>query len=279
MDLFEIWATAASGRHGGLTDSSKKMYSSMWGKLRRYLGEQGADPATCGTPVLEAFLSTLASPSSAMRYARLMEAVFAHRGEFNPAAGLSTRLERPRRPVPTAVNVDQAEKLLSIEPTSWLSIRDLALAAVALGSGAKPGELATLTVTDIHLDEIPPFFTVATHGRVRAVPLAPVAREPLKAWMAVRQMGRLPDGPVFCSGSGAALSPSALWRACARVFKAADVEARHIGGQSLRNAFAIRQLRLGKPVTVVRDWLGHKQTESTLVFKRLIVNPGGIEAE
>jgi hypothetical protein len=32
-------------------------------------------------------------------------------------------------------------------------------------------------------------------------------------------------------------------------------------------------------VIVVQQWTGHVETESTLRYRRLVVNPGGVEAE
>jgi hypothetical protein len=50
-----------------------------------------------------------------------------------------------------------------------------------------------------------------------------------------------------------------------------------ICGRVLRGAFATRQLRAGKPTTVLRDWMGLAQETSAAAYGRAIVNPGGVE--
>ena len=251
----------------------------MWGKLIRYLTDNASTAETCTSSLLQQFLLTLESPASALRYARLIERVLVARSP-NPAEHLSRQIARPKRPLPAAPGRAQIEALFQSPPDTWLELRDQALVATAIGSGAKPGELAQLRVTDLRVDEAPPHFLVTSHtGQARAVPLAPIAREPLRAWLAARSQLDPGDGTVFCTNKGTALSPSALWRAHARTCANAGIRLAHVGGQAMRNAFALRQLQHGKPAPVVRDWLGHKQLESTLRYKRLIVNPEGIEAD
>jgi hypothetical protein len=41
----------------------------------------------------------------------------------------------------------------------------------------------------------------------------------------------------------------------------------------------MRQLARDKPIDVVQQWAGHVELKSTLRYRALVVNPGGVEAE
>ena len=76
--------------------------------------------------------------------------------------------------------------------------------------------------------------------------------------------------------------PATLYRKVQSILKAHGSSLRPRGGfgpQVLRNAFLVRQLEKQKPVAVVQQWAGHVETKSTLRFRSLVVNPGGVRAE
>jgi integrase len=135
------------------------------------------------------------------------------------------------------------------------------------------------------LDADPPYINVAAHGKVpeRKAPIIPFAREPLRRWLELRAtLVAATERVVFISGKGGKMLPATLYRKVQAVLKSSDSALRPRGGfgpQVLRNSFLMRQLAKDKPVDVVQQWAGHVETKSTLRYRRLVVNPGGVEAE
>jgi len=207
----------------------------------------------------------------------------------NPARALLVQFPAPlTRPLPETLApreearvIDRLVSAATTPQTPWRTVRDAAIAAAAIGSGLQPRELIALTLADVFLDEAPPFLTVAAHGRrpERVVPVSPALRPVLAAWLTLRRArGGALDGAVFCSGADAQpLTVRTVHRACEHWMGTANIERTHAGARLLRGTFATRQLRAGKPVPVLRDWLGLAQDGSAAVYARAIVNPGGVE--
>lgn len=228
------------------------------------------------------------------RYLRTLEALYdqlqrEHIRFDNPARSLLHRYPPPRtRPLPEALTPTEEARLiqvlldaLSTPASPWRERRDAAIVATAVGSGLQPRELIALRIDDVHLDETPPFLTVAAYGRrpERVAPISPTVRPVLAAWMDIRDQLAPPGAPaLFCATrKGDPLSARSVHRACEGWIKRAEVSRTHKGGRVLRGAFATRQLRAGKPTTVLRDWMGLAQETSAAAYGRAIVNPGGVE--
>ena len=154
-----------------------------------------------------------------------------------------------------------------------------------IGSGLYATEVIGLQLQHLFLDCEPPYIVIDAHGKVpeRRAPIIGFAREPLRTWLSVR--ANLPLGAeqtVFVSGKGGRMLPATLYRKVRAILKNADSALRPRGGfgpQILRNSFLMRQLAKDKPVDVVQQWAGHVELKSTLRYRGLVVNPGGIEAE
>jgi integrase len=163
----------------------------------------------------------------------------------------------------------------------WRMLRDAAIVAMAIGSGLQPREIVALGRRDMHLDETPPFVTVAGYGRrpERVAPVSPSVRPLLDAWICVRaRLCTDAAGALFCATPrGEPLTVRTVHRACEAWLDRAGIDRTHKGARVLRGAFAARQLRAGKPARVLRDWMGLALEGSAAAYARGIVNPDGIE--
>lgn len=228
------------------------------------------------------------------RYLRTLEALYdqLQRERLrpdNPARTLLHRYPPPRtRPLPEALTPTEEARLtnallesLNTSLRPWRELRDAAIVATAIGSGLQPRELIALRIDDVRLDETPPFLTVAAFGRrpQRVAPISPTVRPVLATWLGTRQAFANADTPaLFCATRGGdPLSVRSVHRACEAWIERAHIHRTHKGARVLRGAFATRQLRAGKPTTVLRDWMGLAQETSAAAYGRSIVNPGGVE--
>lgn len=177
------------------------------------------------------------------------------------------------------------DMVLAEPPRFWRDYRDQAMMVLIIGSGLYASEVINLTLDDVVLDAEPPYINVPAHGKVpeRKAPVVAFAREPLRKWLELRATLSLGgERTVFVSGKGGRMLPATLYRKVQSVLKSHDAALRPRGGfgpQILRNSFLMRQLAKDKPVDIVQQWAGHVETKSTLRYRRLVVNPGGVEAE
>jgi len=283
--------------------------------VRRYLAslhEQGSTLERAGMEQIACFLNALehvqrdGTPAlTRHRYLRTLEALHSELSRAgmrtdNPARHLQRQFPAPRtRPLPEALAPGEEGRLLAAlqsvlahsgsgidnapadVETGWRLLRDAAMVAMAIGSGLQPREIVALDRRDLHLDEVPPFVTVAGYGRrpQRVTPVSPSVRPLLESWVKARaRLCTDAAGPLFCSTArGGPLTVRSVHRACEGWLDRAQIERTHKGARVLRGAFAARQLRAGKPTVVLRDWMGLALEGSAAAYARGIVNPDGVE--
>jgi site-specific recombinase XerD len=283
--------------------------------VRRYLASldrQGSTLQHAGPEQIATFLDTLehlqrdGTPAlTRHRYLRTLELLHSELSHArlrsdNPARTLMQQYPAPRtRPLPESLTENEEARLLSAMQQAmallppgmaavdagadggWRMLRDAAIVAMAIGSGLQPREIVALGRRDMHLDETPPFVTVAGYGRrpERVAPVSPSVRPLLDAWIGVRaRLCTDAAGALFCATPrGEPLTVRTVHRACEAWLDRAGIDRTHKGARVLRGAFATRQLRAGKPARVLRDWMGLALEGSAAAYARGIVNPDGIE--
>lgn len=300
---FENWQRSVPHTEGFLySERSVRQHCAMWRRFIQYLTANMLDVRSVQSDKLAQFLDGLTSKdggaaedSTKRRYLKLLAAVFDHlkmtgvRRGGNPCAALFKYFRPAPEKNPGALASQEDEKfvemVLAQPPRFWRDYRDQAMMVLIIGSGLYTSEIINLELDQIILDADPPYINVAAHGKVpeRKAPIVPFAREPLRKWLELRATLPLGDErTVFVSGKGGKMLPATLYRKVQSILKSNDAALRPRGGfgpQVLRNSFLMRQLAKDKPVDVVQQWAGHVETKSTLRYRRLVVNPGGVEAD
>ncbi len=300
---FENWQRSIPHAAGFLyAERSVRQHCAMWRRFVQYLDANGLDVRTLQSDRLAQFLDDLrsksgcaAEDSTKRRYLKLLDAVFEHlqktgvRRGGNPCAALFKYYRPAAEKNPGALASQEDEKfvaaVLAHEPRTWREVRDQAMLVLIIGSGLYASEVIHLELDQLFLDADPPYIQVAAHGKVpeRKAPIVPFARAPLRRWLELRATLPLAqERAVFVSGKGGRMLPATLYRKVQSVLKSHHGALRPRGGfgpQVLRNSFLMRQLSKDKPVDVVQQWAGHVELKSTLRYRRLVVNPGGVEAE
>lgn len=136
--------------------------------------------------------------------------------------------------------------------TAQGALRDLV--AAALMTGARFGELATLTVRDFDSANGTVFIERSKNGRARHIPLT-AGGAALFERLAV---GRDPRAPLLRGETGEAWKPAQYQRAFKAALERAKLES--ITLHELRHSYASAMVRNGAPLIVVAEALGHSGT-------------------
>jgi integrase/recombinase XerC len=184
----------------------------------------------------------------------------------NPCTGLKPP-RSPRR-LPAVLSPDEAVRLVTIEGTDTLALRDRALFELAYSSGLRLAELAGLDLDRVDLD----------HGEVRVwgkgakeriVPVGTAARAAIRAWLPARaSVPQRDPKALFVGRSGARISPRAIERRLAE-WAVKQGLSQHVHPHMLRHSFASHVLQSSGDLRAVQEMLGHASIASTQVYTHL----------
>ena len=226
------------------------------GEIRRYvamLHSRGLSPRT------------LALTLSAWRgYFRWLAR---HRGfRSNPVLGI--RAPKAARPLPKALSVETAQRLLDAEDDKApLLIQDQAMFELMYSSGLRVGELVALNLVD---EPAQGEVTVTGKGsKTRTVPVGAKARAALGSWLSMRSKIAAPDErALFVGARGRRISPSRVWHRLTAWAKRRGI-AEHVHPHMLRHSFASHMLQSSQDLRAVQELLGHASISTTQVYTHL----------
>jgi integrase/recombinase XerD len=213
-----------------------------------------------------------------------------------------TFLTRPELPTQTAT--PEAEERLwaaigAMKGTQpWKVSRDQAIVTLMLGAGLKVAEIMGVHRDRLSFTESGIFIEISpavAAGGVRwhrtriSDELVGRAQPLLRAWLEMREREALP-GPYLFMGTrqGTPMTKATVYGVVRRVMREAGLkkdgevkgEARepgegvvHVGGRTLRNTFAVRELRAGADPELVGELLGHKERKSIRRYERAARRP------
>ena len=188
-----------------------------------------------------------------------------HRGfQSNPVLGI--RAPKAARPLPKALSVETAQRLLEGEEDGApLLKQDQAMFELLYSSGLRVGELVALNVDD---DPAQGEVTVTGKGsKTRTVPVGAKARVALQRWLAVRLA--LPgEKALFVGVRGKRITPSGVWRRLTAWAKRRGL-AEHVHPHMLRHSFASHMLQSSQDLRAVQELLGHASISTTQVYTHL----------
>ena len=185
----------------------------------------------------------------------------------NPVLGL--RAPKSAKPLPQALSIEQAVKLVDIEEDSILSTRDHAILELFYSSGLRLSELVNLNMSA--LDFVEGTVTVTGKGnKTRIVPLGDFAIKAIKSWFSVRPqvVNELADKPVFISLHGKRISARNIQY---RIKQWAIKQGIHssVHPHMLRHSFATHVLQSSGDLRAVQEMLGHANISTTQVYTHL----------
>jgi integrase/recombinase XerC len=184
----------------------------------------------------------------------------------NPCAGL--KAPRSVRRLPSALSPDEAVRLVTMEGSDALTMRDRALFELAYSSGLRVSELAGLDLASLDLatGEVRAW---GKGSKERIIPVGAPAIKALGAWLETRRaMAARDTDALFVSRSGRRLTPRAIQQRLAGWARKRGL-GRHVHPHMLRHSFASHLLQSSGDLRAVQELLGHASIASTQVYTHL----------
>ena len=188
------------------------------------------------------------------------------RVQLDPCVGLRPP-KSPKR-LPDALSPDEATRLVAIEGTSPLALRDRAMLELFYSSGLRLSELAGLTIDRV--DWASGEVRVWGKGaKERIVPVGDPAMRALVKWSDVRKEIAPADcAALFVSQHGAPISVRSI-QARMKEWAIKQGLPRHVHPHMLRHSFASHVLQSSGDLRAVQEMLGHASIASTQVYTHL----------
>jgi len=181
----------------------------------------------------------------------------------------SEKLEMPRtwRRLPGVLSRAEIESILEApQLTDRMYWRDKALLEFAYASGVRVGELISVTVRDLALEE--GFATVFGKGaKERLVPIGRAARRALDVYLRELRPSIAKSGvsTVFVNARGTPLTRMGVLKILRRHVRQAGVKKR-VTPHTLRHSFATHLLEGGADLAAVQEMLGHADISTTQIY-------------
>ena len=246
------------------------------GFLTRHLAEEPSLAAlsTLRAADLRAWLASEAAEGAGPRTrARHLAAVrgffrfLARRhGITNPQLAL---LATPRASPPLPHALTPAEALAvttdigEVSDLARTQARDTALFTLLYGSGLRIAEALALTVAEAPREGSDAMLRVLGKGsKPRIVPVLPVVRTAIAAWLRLHPHAADPAAPLFVGVRGDRLNPGVAQRTL-RTFRQQHGLPDHATPHALRHSFATHLLAEGADLRTIQDLLGHASLSTT----------------
>jgi integrase/recombinase XerD len=210
-------------------------------------------------------------PSSIRRNMSAVRTYFAFLLAEGQVVGDPTdRVELPKtwRRLPGVLSRDEVASLMDApDPGDRLFWRDKALLEFAYASGVRVGELTSVKVRDVDVQE--GLAVVFGKGsRERIVPLGRAALQSLIVYLReIRPtlVGHDSEGVVFVNARGTPLSRMGVWKILQRHVRRAGLTKR-VTPHTLRHSFATHLLEGGADLASVQEMLGHADIATTQIY-------------
>ncbi len=190
-------------------------------------------------------------------------------GHVHNAAIGAVRTPRLPQTAPRPLAPDQALKVIdtaaSLSEEPWIARRDVALFTLLYGCGLRIAEALELDRGDVPSGDA--MRITGKGGKERIVPVLPVVRETLAAYLAACPFDRA-DGPLFLGARGGRLNPGVVQRQMRRlrgVLGLPETATPH----ALRHSFASHLLGAGGDLRTIQELLGHASLSTTQRYTKV----------
>ena len=178
-------------------------------------------------------------------------------------------VQSPKLPhrVPRPLSIDGAKTVLNtigdFTVTDWVSARDIAVVTLLYGCGLRINEALSLNREDVPTGDM--LRVIGKRNKERLVPVLPVVKQAIKAYLERVPFTLADDGPLFVGVRGGRLNARAIQQAMLLVRTALglpDSATPH----ALRHSFATHLLSAGGDLRTIQELLGHADLASTQVY-------------
>ncbi len=176
----------------------------------------------------------------------------------------SVRSPKQSRTVPRPLSEEGAMELLEAigetEERDWVAARDVAMVALLYGCGLRISEAISLDVRDMRVGDS--LIIQGKRGRERMVPILPLVREAVEAYLALTPHATGPDTPLFRGIRGGRLNPRIVQKNVETARRALGLP-ESATPHALRHSFATHLLQAGGDLRTIQELLGHASLSST----------------
>ncbi|MDP9056924.1 MAG: tyrosine recombinase XerC [Pseudomonadota bacterium] len=233
--------------------------------------------ADIGAPGLRAQLARrradgIGNVSAARELSALKGFIAFARQESGRSHDAAPRLRGPRikkglpRPVTPDEAVNLAAGVADDAAEAWIGARDRAVLLLLYGAGLRIAEALSLTGGALPLGET--LVVTGKGGKQRMVPILPLLRDAVSAYLASCPYPPARDQPLFRGARGGALSPGMVQKAMARARIALGLP-QTATPHALRHSFATHLLGAGADLRSLQELLGHASLGSTQIYTRV----------
>ena len=278
-DALQEWLARAAALDG-LSEATVTAYRADVTEFIAFLTMHHAEPqglaplARVGVSDMRAWMAQLrARKVSARSVARKLSAVktfyrwLAAREGFEPTAVLSARAPRFQRKLPRPLSEDAARAMIdgvgAQATEAWIGARDTAVVTLLYGCGLRMSEALGLTGADLPLGDS--LRVRGKGGKERLVPLLPVARHAVEAYLRICPYAPARDGPVFFGARGGPLDGRLVRRAVEQARLGLGLPA-SATPHAMRHSFATHLLGAGGDLRAIQELLGHSSLSTTQVY-------------
>lgn len=214
----------------------------------------------------------IGNASTARELSAIKSFVAFARAQAGHDATTPPRLRGPRlkkglpRPVSPDDALGLADTVDALASEDWIGARDRAVLLLLYGAGLRIAEALSLTGADLPLSET--LTVTGKGGKQRVVPLLPIVREGVAAYVVACPWPIERDGPLFKGAKAGALNQGMVQKAVAKARRALglpDTATPH----ALRHSFATHLLGAGTDLRSLQELLGHASLGSTQIYTRI----------
>ncbi len=176
--------------------------------------------------------------------------------------GPRAKLRLPR-PISAAAAVDLIELVEVQHKEAWVSARDTAVITLLYGCGMRISEALGLNRSDAPLAEV--LRITGKGGKERLLPVLPVARVAVDAYLKACPYDLAPDGPLFIGIRGRRLGARAVQLLMQNLRNQLGLPATTTP-HALRHSFATHLLEAGGDLRTIQELLGHASLSTTQIY-------------
>ena len=162
--------------------------------------------------------------------------------------------------------------LNAVDPQTPTGLRDRALLLFLYNTGARVQEVVDLHTQDIRLKGLGQVKLLGKGRKQRGCPLWPETIQALKAYLSVRDADL--SIPLFLNAKGASITRYGIRYIVKKYQALASEESptlleKPVSPHSFRHATAMMLVRAGSDITMIKDWLGHADINTTQAYFEL----------
>ena len=214
----------------------------------------------------------IGNASAARELSALKAFLIFAREQLGGAQSAPPRLRGPRikKGLPRPVSPDDAVALaVMVEEDAslpWIGARDRAVLLLLYGAGLRIAEALSITGAMLPLGET--LLVTGKGAKQRVVPLLPIVREGVAAYLALCPWPMAADEPIFRGAKGGVLNQGMVQKVMAAARRALGLPATATP-HALRHSFATHLLGAGADLRSLQELLGHASLGSTQIYTRV----------